>query len=297
MTYCYSGFDEAGLGPLLGPLSIVRCSLFADENCDLKQLFHDANIGVGDSKKIYSSGKIQKLEQLALGAMEFFSGYSMHTAADVFALLHEDPALRDEIPWMFGAEKLTLPLHPQEIVSWQLNGVQAAGMDGCLLHPRHINQAYAQDINKSELETRHIMDMASRLPQADSHSISIDRLGGRIYYAPVLSALADNQQVNIIEEEKRRCAYSYQRQHAPINCEFLVKGEDKNPLIAAASCIAKYSRELHIILLNNYWSGQMPWLKKTAGYPQDAKRWIYQIGEGYANAHRHELIRGNTKLD
>ncbi|NRA40340.1 MAG: hypothetical protein HRU15_19505, partial [Planctomycetes bacterium] len=117
MTTCFSGIDEAGLGPLLGPLSIARCSVTADDDCDLSARFQQASIGIGDSKKIYTSGKIKKLENLALGAIEYFTGFSALTAADVFAVMNEDPQLRTDIPWMAGAKDLSLPLVEQDITS------------------------------------------------------------------------------------------------------------------------------------------------------------------------------------
>ena len=40
---------------------------------------------------------------------------------------------------------------------------------------------------------------------------------------------------------------------------------------------AKYLRELHMVLLNRWWSEHLPELKPTAGYPQDARRFISEV--------------------
>ena len=40
---------------------------------------------------------------------------------------------------------------------------------------------------------------------------------------------------------------------------------------------AKYLRELHMVLLNRWWARHIPELKPTAGYPQDARRFISEV--------------------
>ena len=42
---------------------------------------------------------------------------------------------------------------------------------------------------------------------------------------------------------------------------------------------AKYLRELHMVLLNRWWAEHLPELKPTAGYPQDARRFISEVDE------------------
>jgi hypothetical protein len=49
-----------------------------------------------------------------------------------------------------------------------------------------------------------------------------------------------------------------------------------------------------MLLLNRYWSGRFAWLKPTAGYPEDAKRWLHQLGSGTIAAWTDELLRKQT---
>jgi len=58
---------------------------------------------------------------------------------------------------------------------------------------------------------------------------------------------------------------------------FPVSGEETTILIAICSNIAKYNRELHMKLFNNYWSDKYPEVKPTDGYHNDGKRWIRSI--------------------
>ena len=52
---------------------------------------------------------------------------------------------------------------------------------------------------------------------------------------------------------------------------FGVKSEKHFP-VALASMFAKYTREICMELFNEYWVEQLPGLKPTKGYPQDAAR-------------------------
>ena len=47
-----------------------------------------------------------------------------------------------------------------------------------------------------------------------------------------------------------------------------------------------------MLLFISYWSGRYRWLKPTAGYPQDGKRWLFQVGAGNVAAYANDLVRG-----
>ena len=60
-------------------------------------------------------------------------------------------------------------------------------------------------------------------------------------------------------------------------------GTDIGPFIqmpaALASMFSKYVREAYMARFNRFWSSHMPGLKPTAGYPQDAQRFLRDIAE------------------
>ena len=296
MSFCYTGTDEAGMGPLLGPLAIAQCRVTSETACDVAEIFSARKIPVADSKKIYSSGKLAKLEAVALPCARWFSGWEIENAAELFALFQEDPQLRADVPWMAGAESLQLPFaaNNPDLATWSIPELQPAGFSGRLLHPRHINHSYRQGVNKLSLEIASILDLvAATTPACSTYDHAVDRLGGRAYYSELLGERFQTS-INTISEVKGVSNYSFVYHDASHELGFWVKGEDKNPLIAAASCLAKYARELHMVLLNGYWTQRLNWLKHTAGYPQDAKRWLFQLGAGTVNAHQDELVRGEV---
>ena len=71
---------------------------------------------------------------------------------------------------------------------------------------------------------------------------------------------------------------------------FAVRGESFLP-VALASMTAKYLRELAMAAFNSFWQQQVPGLKPTAGYPQDARRFAASIDEA-----RQQLAIDNDLL-
>jgi len=55
---------------------------------------------------------------------------------------------------------------------------------------------------------------------------------------------------------------------------FAKGSEEKNLCVALASMLAKYLRELHMLVFNQYWKGYEEKLKPTAGYVLDARRFL-----------------------
>jgi hypothetical protein len=58
---------------------------------------------------------------------------------------------------------------------------------------------------------------------------------------------------------------------------FEVEAEERHFPVALASMTAKLVRELAMLRFNRYWSGRMAELKPTAGYRNDAWRFLDDI--------------------
>lgn len=292
----HAGIDEAGYGPTLGPLSIVSVVVDGDNPAAL------LSTGVKDSKKLHDSTNLAPLEQVVLPAIAWLTGFQPDTAADCFALLGESSDLRAAVPWMEGASSLRLPVAAKSLVTWSVPDLIPRGMSGSLVQPRAYNAYLRGDHlgvdgrrfgNKADLEWSHIGQLLAHLhdPLAPLNTV-VDRLGGRKFYREVLQTIFPNDLVVAEEESPLVSRYRIPAaSHAGHTIGFYVGGESVSPLTAIASCIAKYARELHMMLLNRYWCERLPWLKPTAGYPQDAVRWLHQIGAGHADAWRDDLVR------
>ena len=296
-TMRHAGIDEAGYGPTLGPLAIACVVADAPDHRTLHEGL--ARTGVKDSKQIHDPGNLAPLERVALAAITWCTGFTPDTAADVFAVLGEEPAIRADVPWMNPAAALRLPLAATAIPTWTIPEVRPLGMWGALIQPRAYNAALRSGRNKAELEWMHVAAALGRAHQAELPMRTVvDRLGGRKFYREALQEVLPETLILIEEETPAVSRYRIPHaQHTGHEIGFHVGGESASPLTAIASCVAKYARELHMHLLNRHWSTRFPWLKPTAGYPQDAKRWLHQIGAGQLSAWSDDLVRQNVPTD
>lgn len=278
----HAGIDEAGYGPLLGPLVVASTAAETDDWAAFTSalLAH----GVRDSKSIHKTGSLLPLARVVVPGVQWLTGFPIETAADLFAVLGEKPEDRANLPWLAGAEDLRLP----DLPPWDDLPAIPRGCAGHLVQPSVYNAERRAGINKADLEWRRVGNLLSRVDGRPQDTV-VDRLGGRRYYADLLKLQFPGLPVTILEEANHLSRYDIAG-HA---VSFAVGGESVSPLTALASCIAKYSRELQMELLNRFWCGKLPWLKPTAGYPQDARRWLYQVGQGLAGGWRDELVRND----
>lgn len=281
----YGGIDEAGYGPTLGPLSIVGVGIDAPPGLDLTRAF--AGTGVRDSKTLHKPGNLAPLEQVALGGLGWLLGNRPTTAAEVFAALGETPGERTQ-PWQHGAETLALPLSATHVPSWSLTDVAPLGVRGGLIHASTYNHFITSSGNKADLELQAVKRLLGWVADSTPATVVVDRLGGRRFYRGSLQAVWPDSEIAILEEAAHASRYDI----AGRQVAFLVGGEGASPLTALASCIAKYARELHMLLFNRHWCAAVPGLAPTAGYPEDARRWLAVLGDHRYTPLGPELVRG-----
>lgn len=136
-----------------------------------------------------------------------------------------------------------------------------------------------------------------------------DRQGGRTDYGPslydwlppVAAAARDNRgSVTMLEETPERCRYEAvvttpTDQAGTLHASFQPEGETHHLPIALASMTAKLVRELSMHRFNTHWSArglaQSIELKPTAGYVQDARRWLTDAKPLLTKSDRDTLIR------
>jgi len=284
---CIIGTDEAGLGALLGPVGIIQATVAAESTEAVNKAFADAHAGV-EKKDIHVQGKrgkkldlvgnFSEMETMALQGVQWLGGKVPENAAEFFAIMGEKNDDRKD-PWMGGAADLKLPVSVTEVPKWNIPGVEPISWSGSLIHAPALNNARKEGVNRAVLELDHITKMLENLPKGfDEYEIYVDRLGGRKYYAEAIQKLWDGAfEVNIVEETQKKSVYSCVKGTQKRTISFPVNGEETTILIAVCSNIAKYARELHMKLFNNYWCGRFPDVKPTDGYHNDGKRWIRSI--------------------
>ena len=281
----YAGIDEAGYGPTLGPLAIVGVGIDAAPGLDLARAF--AGTGVRDSKTLHKPGNLAPLEQVALGGLAWLNGHQPLTASEVFSALGESAAERSQ-PWQAGAETLRLPVSAVHVPAWSMADVVPLGVRGNLIHAGEYNHFITTSGNKADLELQAVKRLLAWVAETTPTTVVVDRLGGRRFYRDALQGVWPDSEIAILEEAAHASRYDIVGRQVA----FLVGGESASPLTALASCIAKYARELHLLLFNRHWSAAVPGLAPTAGYPEDARRWLSALGAERYTPLGADLIRG-----
>jgi len=294
------GIDEAGYGPVLGPLVVTSVAFrvsearLADclwdslrESCTRDTRRGDPRLAVADSKALKrSGGGLDALERTAL-VMLAAAG---HSPADLRELLrivapHSEELLA-EYPW-YAPLHLTLPVSRSVgDVGTRANAVRrdlhAQGVEWlgtfCECLPEgHFNRLVSRTRNKAVALlglTFRVLDRALRLSPGERIRVFADRLGGRQHYREAIMTLLPGGELRIIEESETRSAYRVEQRDRTCEIQFATRGEQRHFTTALASVYSKYLRELFMHAFNRYWCGQMRGLRPTAGYYQDAQRWL-----------------------
>ena len=299
------GIDEAGYGPVLGPLVVSATIFEADADrphTDLWEALSEVPVRkpgrgaagaliVGDSKQVYSSGR--GLAALEAGVRTFAAATSAPLPASLgdFLTTFGGPGLEvpSECPW-YSATRVPLPVESPDLPCLAaLNAaMQRAGLrfHGFLTRPVFVpefNRQIEKLDNKSHLLFAVSSSLAEeaghRFPGIDECLFLYDKQGGRNAYGPLL--LARFPDYGYLVEYESRAESSYQllskgRRHTH---RFAMKGDDRHFPIALASMCSKYVRELFMREFNAFWRQHLPGLRPTAGYYTDAQRFLTETEE------------------
>jgi hypothetical protein len=301
----YAGIDEAGYGPMLGPLC-VGCSVFVIEDAtpqegppDLWRLLGAAvcrqrrdrrhRIAIDDSKKLKSANgtKAHPLRHLERGVLCFNA--QRHPIPETDAVLLEQLGTQlGTQPWYGSTTNLPLAYQPDElrIAASRLGrallnaGVRLEDLRCELIDADTFNQQVEQMGRKSNVNfcgaVRLLDEIWRRFPQANAHVV-VDRHGGRTHYLHELQPVFPDATIRILQETDAASRYTLERDQSQLTVSFLRQAERAHLPVALASMVAKYLRELGMLRLNRFFISQMPELKPTAGYVEDARRYLAQI--------------------
>ncbi|MFN8815957.1 MAG: hypothetical protein ACK5ZV_04405 [bacterium] len=345
MSVVIVGIDEAGYGPLLGPLC-VGMSAFTlehwnegDPHPDLWRLLAPAvcrnasdkrrRIAIDDSKKLrLPADSVRRHPLCHLERAVLASAALLEPQADeripltdtaLFARLTAVPGAQ---PWYAG-DHLALPVGNAEASlrldanalagALQAAGISIAGLRCCILPEDRYNDAVRRFGGKAA--TTELGFMSHLRWAFERHGplhsgaavtrVVCDRQGGRVEYGDMLHRFlaavnAADPGVQALEEAPARSRYLLtgavgNQPHALI-VSFQAEGESAWLPIALASMVAKYTRELSMLRFNRHFAALaaragMPELKPTAGYWQDAQRWLTDLSRLLSDDDRRALLR------
>ena len=162
-------------------------------------------------------------------------------------------------------------------------GVEFLGLAAIPLEVAEFNQGISQLDNKAKVSFKAVGSLLKRIwkqfPQ-EQVDVMIDRQGGRTRYSRILFKSISPRGIHIDEQGPETSSYRLTRPGSgnkdgnEFRVSFAKGSEEKNLCVALASMLAKYLRELHMFIFNRYWEGHQKGLKPTAGYVQDARRFL-----------------------
>lgn len=315
--FIYAGIDEAGYGPMFGPLLVAR-SVFAiprleptDDPPPLWQRLNKAvcrdlagrkgRIAVNDSKKLNSQAV--GIKHLELGCLAF-AALAGHKPGCIGTWLdcvgEECHKALDHLPWYAPSpdwpwDPVPMANTPGEIAiargmltsTAHRVGIAVPDLGAHVVFEDRFNYMVAATRSKAATSftfvTRHLAAIWEQFGQHNPYVV-VDRQGGRMTYREPLQQAFPDAFITVIEETPERSAYVLQTGPASageaersMRIQFTVEAERAHMPVALASMVAKYTRELLMARFNAWFTRQIPDLKPTAGYATDAGRFWSDI--------------------
>lgn len=303
-----AGIDEAGYGPLLGPLA-VGCCAFAINGPDagaadnvpclwsaLRKVVSKnrtkagRRLHINDSKAVYSPAiGLRELERSVLATACAWSGGDCDGELGSF-LGRVAPAVVGQLrqyPWYAPYAGERFPLEQDAItirmianalrLEMQRVGTACVHLSAQVLLERDLNRQFAVTRNKSSVLftlTAIHLERLMRTYAQQGLVIMCDRHGGREHYGHLLRLMFPEWSLQIISERDGAAAYVLERQRQQVHLHFRERAESQCLPVAMASMLSKYLREAMMRRFNAWWRGLLPELAPTAGYYNDGVRFL-----------------------
>ena len=306
----YAGIDEAGYGPMLGPLCVGMVLLRVDgaDPADGAPPLWDrleamvarnlrearGRIVVDDSKRLKGArdARGHPLRHLERGVLGFLAASdpaeALSVPEDDAALLWRLGASPPPRPWYEG--RVELPVGNDagglRIDAARLRrtladaGVTVVAMRVELVDAAELNAGVARAGSKSavNLETAlRLVEAARRASPGEHPRIILDRHGGRTRYREELARAWPGARVDVVAEDPALSRYRLEDAAGPATISFAQEADGRHLPVALASMIAKYARELLMTRMNRWFAGHRPGLAPTACYVTDGRRYLAEI--------------------
>ncbi len=300
----YVGIDEAGYGPLLGPLVIARSVFRVDDAdpaagppCLWSRLApvvgragdREALVRVDDSKRLHGGGGDLRL--LEHGVLSLLPSTSPSLAALLTAVASDEASAAVTLPWYCddsGGPSLPLAadaaavaaLRPRLLLHMAACGIALMEARAAVVYEDRFNTAVLETGNKASCAWRfvagHLRDVW-RSYGAEHPLVVLDRQGGRQFYAQHLERLFPEARCAVRAEGPQASEYEVRGAGRSLRLEVRARSESAHLPVAYASMTAKYLRELLMRRFQRYWAEKAPDVRPTAGYYTDGERFLREL--------------------
>ncbi len=249
---------------------------------------------IADSKQIHASAA--GLGGLESGVLTFADSVSVSVSDSIASWRDLWPRLAPSCPppWecgpFYNEYDAATPLYTaaSELAVWKRRvaetldaaGIKCLALRAVTVFPPQFNQRLEAGGGKADILSGAtlglVRDLLDEFQAGAPALVLCDKHGGRGKYLDWLQRVWPDPWVEAREESLAASRYRWGRAEDRVEIEFRARGESAFPC-ALASMTAKYLRERAMEAFNAFWRQQIPDLRPTAGYPEDAKRFRQSV--------------------
>ncbi len=315
--YVYAGIDEAGYGPMFGPLLVSRVVMTVSDlspdpdGTDPPRMWQrmaqavcrnltgrKGRIAVNDSKKLHTPASGIKHLEVAVLSFASLAGHRPQTVDQWLDCLGERCHHNlGALPWYEPTADQPWSSLPCAVTQGELAvargllsttakraGVEVREMGATVVLEDRFNRLVAATRSKASTSftfvAEHLREIWDRYGVHEP-TVVVDRQSGRLRYRQLLAMCFPDAQLRILDEVATTSAYRIDSRpgglRRAMNVRFEVDGDGRHMPVALASMISKYTRELWMSRFKAWFTARAPQIKPTAGYGVDAKRFWQEV--------------------
>ena len=310
------GIDEAGYGPLLGPLVVSAAAFELPDELLKSDMWKVLGKSVGknrsklagrllvnDSKQAFSKDLgIKHLQRTTLACLSNISQRpaNLHELLDVLC----PSCLKrfDDYRWYqdLASRKLDADINDIAIASdvfardLAKAGIKLLWIKTCCLDVAHYNKLVDAAKNKSSVlfnTAAVLIHDAFVRSGSEMVQIVLDRQGGRSDYSQGLLKMFPDASLAVLRQDEDDSSYEMTIGKKTMRLHFVVGADERFLPVSLASMVCKYVREMLNECMNDYYLDLYPGLKSTAGYWKDGLRFIEDLKKTGHQIDHAKMIR------